>query len=268
MTSRSSARELDRAIDSILAGATDVELNDGHLLATARRLAALSKPAPEAPARSLARDLFLAEADARRARWVHSHHVPAVAPPPPRKGIRFGQLSALVMALLIAAIVGGALAGAASFSTPDSPLYRIKRSGENALLQLARDPVARADLDVNLAEERLREAEGMAAAGKPDVALDTLAARYDELRDAGDRLASAQPHDGRWKAAVSRYLTEAQKPIASLQRQLTQKGYPSWADQAGKMAGGFQRDLDRLKPKLGATINAPAPSPPAPSPST
>jgi len=271
VTARSRARDLDRAIDRILRGDIDVESSDGQLVATARRLAALSRTKAEAPARSLARDLFLAEADARRARWVHSHHVPAVAPAPPKRGLRLGQVSALIGALLIAAVLGGVLAAAASFSTPDSPFYSIKRSGENTLLQLSRDPIARSDLDVNLAEERLREAEGMAAADKPDLALDTMSTRYDELRDAGDRLAAMGTRDARWKSAVQRYLAEARKPIAPLERQLTQKGYPTWATEAGNLAKDFQGYLDRLAPSLGvanqAPGSAPQPSPPAPSPS-
>ena len=271
MSSRSAARQLDRALDRVLNGDTEIDVADGQLVTTARRLAALSQLQPEAPARSLARDLFLAEADARRARWVHSHHVPAVAPAPRKKGMRLGQLSALVAALLIAALLGGVVAAAASFSTPESPLYRIKRSGENVLLQLARDPVARSDLDINLAEERLREAEGMAAAGKPDLALDILSIRYDELRDAGDRLAAEPTHDARWKAATKRYLSEAQEPVTPLQHQLKQKGFESWATQAGNMASDFQAYLDGIKPQLGATTtspgSAPQPSPPAPSPS-
>jgi Domain of unknown function (DUF5667) len=272
LSGRSSARELDRNIDRVLAGETEIDSDDGQLLPTARRLAALARPRAEPAARSLARDLFLAEADARRARWVHSHHVPAVAPPPPKKGIQLGQLSALLATLLIAVLLGGVLAAVASFSTPDSPFYGVKRSGENVLLQLSRDPVSRSDMDVNLAEERLREAEGMAAASKPDVALDTLETRYDELRDAGDRLAAAQPRDARWKGAVTRYLAEAQKPVTPLEHQLTQKGFPTWAAQAGSMAGDFQQYLDQVKPRLGVTNAAPGaapqPSPPAPSPSS
>jgi Domain of unknown function (DUF5667) len=268
MSARSAARDLDRAIDRILAGDQDVESRDGHVLATARRLATLNRPPAEAPARALARDLFLAEADARRARWVHSHHVPAVAPPPPRKGIRLGQFSALIAALLIAILLGGILAVVASFSTPDSPFYGIKRSGEKTLSQLQRDPVSRSDLDVNLAEERLRESEGMAVAGKPDLALAALSTRFDELRDAGDRLAAARPHDARWKGAVNRYVTEAQKPVTPLEHQLSQKGYPSWADQAGSMAANFQKYLDGIKPQLGVVTPLPTPTPlPSPLPS-
>ena len=270
--SSAGARDLDRAIERLLNGDVEVESRDGQLLATARRLAALSRPPAEGPARSLARDLFLAEADARRARWVHSHHVPAVAPLPPKKGIRFGQVTALLAALLIAALLGGVVAATSSFSTPDSPLYRVKRSGEDALLKLARDPISRSDLDIKLAEERMREAEGMAAAGKPDIALSTLSTRFDELRDAGDRLAAAQPHDARWKDAVKRYLAEAQEPVTPLQHQLIQKGDASSAKEAGDMSSEFQAYLDGVKPELGVANTsapgpAPQPSPPAPSPS-
>ena len=272
MSPRSAARALDRALDRLLAGEPEAEPdgNSGQL-AAARRLRTLPRPAAEAPARSLARDLFLAEADARRARWVHSHHVPAVAPPPPRRGIRLSQLTVLLAALLIAIFVGGVVAVGASFSTPDSSLYGVKRAGEGALIGLARDPVARSDLEVKLAEERLREAETMAANGKPDLALDTLADRYSELRDAGDRLSSAPTHDARWRAARTRFLDEASKPVAPLQRQLTQKGYPTWAAQASDMATQFQRYLDQLTPSLGVQRRspdaAPQPSPPAPAPS-
>jgi hypothetical protein len=195
-----------------------------------------------------------------------------VAPPAPKKGIRFGQVTVLVIALMIAVTVGAFLAVAANFSAPDSALYPVKRTGENILLTLARDPVSRSNLEVNLSEERLREAETMAAAGRPDLALDMLSARYGELRDAGDRLAADPVRDARWRDARSHFLDEAARPVAPLQRQLQQKGYPTWAAQATAVASDFAKYLDGIKPKLGvkaspAGTSPTAPSPPAPSPS-
>ena len=84
-------------------------------------------------------------------------------------------------------------------------------------------------------------------------------------------LAAAGVRDARWKSAVQRYMNEARKPIAPLERQLTQKGFPTWATQAGNLAADFQRYLDQLAPQLGVANgspgSAPQPSPPAPSPS-
>jgi hypothetical protein len=148
VSSGASARDLDRSLDRLLAGE---HLSDGEAsapeLSAAWRLRSLTRPGAEPAARSLARDLFLAEADGRRARWVHTHHVPAVAPVPRRKGIRLGQLTLLLAALMIAVTLGVILAIAADFSTPDSGLYPIKRAGESALLGLSRDPVGRSDLE-------------------------------------------------------------------------------------------------------------------------
>jgi hypothetical protein len=174
---------------------------------------------------------------------------------------------------LIAVTVGAVLAAGASFSGPDSSLYPVKRTGENILLAHARDPVSRSNLEVNLSEERLREAEAMAAAGRPDLALDMLSVRYSELRDAGNRLAADQVRDSRWRDARGRFLDEAAKPVAPLQRQLQQKGYPTWAAQATAVAGDFAKYLDGIKPKLGVKASSSgasptAPSPPAPSPSS
>jgi hypothetical protein len=267
VSSGASARDLDRSLDRLLAGE---HLSDGEAsapeLSAAWRLRSLTRPGAEPAARSLARDLFLAEADGRRARWVHTHHVPAVAPVPRRKGIRLGQLTLLLAALMIAVTLGVILAIAADFSTPDSGLYPIKRAGESALLGLSRDPVGRSDLEVNLAEERLREAETMAATGKPDLALDALSARYAELRDAGDRLAAPQAHDSRWSGARGRYLDEANKPVLPLERELSQKGYPSWAKQAAGMASDFQKYLEQLRPRLGVKAGGGAAPPTQPSP--
>jgi hypothetical protein len=263
------AREVDEALDRIVAGearSLGAPPPDGAaaLLERARALRSLPRPAADVAARSLARDLFLAEADARRARWVHVHHVPAVAPVPPGKGVQVGQLTALLLALLAAVAVGGVLAVAASFSEPDSGLYAVKRGGENILLTLNRDPVSRSDLEVKLAQERLREAETMASVRKPDLAVEALSARYAELRDGGARLASARSRDSRWTAARSRYLDEANKPITPLQRQLTQKGYPSWATEASREQSAFQKYLDDLMPLLGVKPNPqPSPSPSA-----
>jgi hypothetical protein len=187
-----------------------------------------------------------------------------VAPPPPKKGIQFGQVTALLLALMVAVTVGGVLAVAASFSEPDSSLYPVKRTGESTLLMLSRDPASRSDLDVKLAEERLREAETMASNGKPDLALDALSARYAELRDAGDRLAADRIHDSRWNAARTRFVDEANKPIAPLQRQLSQKGHPSWAKQATNEQADFQSYLEALLPQLGIKPSPqPSPSPTA-----
>jgi hypothetical protein len=267
VSSGATARDLDRSLDRLLAGETPSGGGmSGGELAAARWLRSLPRPQAEAPARSLARDLLLAEADGRRARWVHSHHVPAVAPPPPKKGIRLGQLTLLLLALLIAVTVGVVVAAAADFSTPDSSLYTVKRAGENMLLRLSRDPVSRSDLEVNLAEERLREAETMAAVGKPDLALQALATRYSELRDAGDRLAAPQARNARWTDARDRYLDEAGKPVLPLERELSQKGYPSWAKQATDMASGFQKYLEQLRPRLGVKAGGGAPPPTQPSP--
>jgi hypothetical protein len=182
-------------------------------------------------------------------------------------------VTVLLAALAVAVTVGAVLALAASFSTPDSSLYSVKRTGEKMLVTLSRDPISRSDLEVNLSEERLRESEAMAAAGKPDLALDALSARYQELRDAGDVLAAEDVHDSRWKAARGRFVDEAGKPIAPLERELSQKGYPSWAKQATSMANDFAKYLDGVKPELGLKSSAPAtlptqPSPPAPSPAS
>ncbi|MDQ6710857.1 MAG: DUF5667 domain-containing protein [Candidatus Dormibacteraeota bacterium] len=85
-----------------------------------------------------------------------------------RVGLAFAM--AAVAALGIA---GSALAAPAAL--PDSPLYQIKLSEESLRLALV-SPSHRADLVVHIGSERLREAQVMAATGKPALAAGTVRA--------------------------------------------------------------------------------------------
>jgi len=82
---------------------------------------------------------------------------PAFVPVLARVAIAFG---------LVLSIVGGTVAAAQS-SLPGSPLYRIKLTGEDARLNLTRDPAQQATLAMTFASERTHEMERLAIANRP-----------------------------------------------------------------------------------------------------
>jgi hypothetical protein len=160
--------ELDRELNEALDSLRDVPLPDegrqaaqrAVFLATARQQRRLAQ-SPARPARSPG---FLRPAPALSRRW-------AVA----------GVITAIVLAMLISS---GGVIYAADGAVPGDPLYGVDQAVESARLGLTHRPESVLKLLLALAEERLTEAEELAAQqdeGNLDLALDNYGAAVSSL---------------------------------------------------------------------------------------
>ena len=160
--------ELDRELGEALDSLRDVPLPDegrqaaqhAAFLATAQQQRRLAQ-SPARPARSRG---FLRSAPALSRRW-------AVA----------GVITAIVLALLLSS---GGVIYAADAAAPGDPLYGVDQAVESARLGLTHRPESVLELLLSLAEERLTEAEELAARqdeGNLDLALDNYGAAVSSL---------------------------------------------------------------------------------------
>ena len=155
-------------------------------------------PVPAVPADTLAarRRQFLSTARTYKRQAVSAHPFqrfmewvwpvqrtgqPALLPVLARVAIAF---------VLVLSIVGGTVAAAQS-SLPDSSLYRIKLTVEDARLNLTRDPSQQATLAMVFASERTQEMEQLAIANRPIGTL--LALRLQSQLDAALNAAARAP---------------------------------------------------------------------------
>ena len=226
-----------------------------------------SLPTPSAtPAlRARLRTIFLAEAAQRRVGWVHRHplalrqsHRPQV------RRLHIGSAVLTVFLLGLALALGVLAAVAAGFSDPGSPLYSLKRGGENALMMVTRDPVSRSNLDVSLASQRLKEAEVTAVDGNGPVTLDLIRSREKDLQDAATGLLSSSRSAPGWTAARDRLVAEASQPVSGATQSLGDQGQRGWASDLEKEAAAFQARWAPLARLLTAPPPKPHPSTPAP----
>jgi Domain of unknown function (DUF5667)/Putative zinc-finger len=103
-----------------------------------------------------------------------------------------GRRAALAFALAsVVALALGTGAFAAETSLPDSPLYGLKRAEEQVRLALTFAPQARLEFDVQIANERLREARAMTGLGKTALATASLRDFNRVLREITPRLSNA-----------------------------------------------------------------------------
>ncbi len=117
-------------------------------------------PSPDPRRQASARGAFLQEAARRRAERL--------APRRPFGFPRLIPLRPLVVALLLVGLVLAGMTGtayAADRARPGDPLYPLDRSLETLQLRLTSDPQRAATLRLAQAEERLLEAESLAASG-------------------------------------------------------------------------------------------------------
>ncbi|TMF89738.1 MAG: hypothetical protein E6I08_04235 [Chloroflexi bacterium] len=274
-------RQLDAAMDRLLAGDSPVAaaawaplVNDAAgLLAAAAGVVDLPREAAPAAVRARLRGRFLARAAERRAGWFHRSYTPAVVPgrKPRREPSPLSSATAMGLAMLLAVLAGGVLAVAAAFADPDSQVYGLKRAGEATLLGLSTDRISKADLEIKLAAERTKEADSMASGRRPNLALDAVDSRFDDLRAAAADLAGIPPahRDARWKAVRDRLETEAAKPVSDLERTLTSGGYKAQAAQLKAANERFQADHQEFDKKLSVKTPTPQPSgAPTPVPSS
>ena len=161
--------DLDRLLDALVAGEEPEATGD---------LASYLHPARVARAafvRSLDDDVaqgHLAELRADRARNV------LVVPPARNRRFRFAVAGLVSAAFLF--LGGGTAIGLSSSAIPGNPLYGVKRAAERISLAMHRDPVSRANLHLQFANNRLQEVAALTLAGKnPQALADDLEAELD-----------------------------------------------------------------------------------------
>ncbi len=278
MLVESTPKQLEEALSrrregASLAGATGLTPAAGeleHLVALAERIERMPKePAPPG-ARDRARSRFLAAGDHHRASWVHQHRLPHRTARHPAPHHPFRNFFLLGTALVIALVGGAGLALAAGLSEPDGQLYPVKTMGQRVVLALTSDPVTKAGTEVDLANQRFQDAEGMAAKGKGGLTVSSLSAYYSYLRDASARL-SGKAHDARWKQVRDRLLAVKSKTPTEVERGLSEHNDTVHLGQVRQLEKDFAADSKRMDLALGLAPPAKSPgnsvdSPPSPSP--
>jgi hypothetical protein len=170
----------------------------------------------------------------------------------------------LAIAILFPVTLGALLAAAATFADPDAPLYGMKRATESVLLAVNTGGVARAGLEISLANTRQQEAEDMAARGDGAKAVNAERDRFDELRAAARDLGGAG-RTSAWRADRDRLVTMAAVPVDPIERDLETTGQGDAANEIKALNAGYQRDRDALPRTLPLPPDTRAPGP-SPSP--
>ena len=156
------AEQLEKSLQEVAQGkSTDKSL--APLLATAQIVRALGEPPPTPPDHLVrGRRRFLTEAARlRMQKSTKSRNYVW------REGnMRVKLAGVLIATLLVFGMVFG-VGQAAAASLPGGPLYGLKLAAEQARLELTSDPVAKAEIATDLAENRLGEIAQMVAEGAP-----------------------------------------------------------------------------------------------------
>jgi hypothetical protein len=223
----------------------------GGMLDLSEQIAGLRGRAPQSGARSRVRDAFVQGGQAHRAVWVHQHRLPLrrAKHPLPSHGIRWSLV--VGTALMLALLTGVTLALAAQLSEPDGSLYPLKLNTERLLVAANRTPVSKAAVRMQLANQRYRDTEAMAARGKGKLAVASMAAYYDQLRQAGDDLAGAK-HDASWKAVRDQYVKAEVKPIDNIITQLQNTRQTTALAGVKALTDQFTKDRKAIDAKLSA----------------
>jgi DNA-directed RNA polymerase specialized sigma24 family protein len=273
---RASELALDRGLDRIAAGASAEEavaaapeLRDQQpLLEAAWAARTLLPKAIDPGLRDRVRSALLAEAAERRATWVHAHQgIGPIAAPPRRRLRTAGRLATGTLLAIVAVGLGILIAGFAVTSEPDSPMYPLRRVAEDALVFAHRSAPSRAELEVDLADQRLREADAMALNGKAALAVQAVHDRYVELRQAARALIDdSGAHDAGWQAARAKLVGDETANLNQLEEQLTADGDGWAAQQVRQEAAAYDADRKNIDQELGVnpqTVQTPAtPAPP------
>jgi hypothetical protein len=119
---------------------------------------------------------------------------------------------------------------------------------------------------MQLANQRFRDTEAMAARGKGQLAVTSMAAYYDQLRLAGEELAGAK-HDAGWKAARDQYLKAEVKPIDNIVTQLLNTHQTAALAGVRALTDQFAKDRKAIDAKLTALPAGSAGAQPQPLPS-
>jgi hypothetical protein len=171
----------------------------------------------------------------------------------PSHGIRWGLVVAA--ALMLALVAGISLALAAQLSEPDSGLYPLKLNTERLLVAANGAPVGQAGVRLQLANQRYRDTEAMAARGKGVLAVQSMAAYYDQLRLAGAALAAAR-RDAGWKSVRSQFDTAEAKPIDNIVTQLQNTRQTTALAEITALRDQFAKD----RKSIDARLNPPSPA--------
>ncbi len=265
--------EFDAAVDGVLAGRAPREAaatvnQPADVLARLRTVASLGLRRPPRPDSDLLRRVraeVLAVAVERRVAFVQSHLGGPVIGGQQRKPnkhpIRGWLLLAVVLALAVG--LGSTIAVLSSFADPDSPTYGVKRFGEATLVAVNTDPVARANLEANLAQARTLEAEDMAAKGRGPLAAQAVSDRSDDLRAASNDLLRSQNRGSRWRTVRDRVVAIAGASLSSIESDLASHGQPVDRDQVRNLDQAWLSGLPAFDRRLGKTFPLPAtPTPP------
>lgn len=273
-------RQVQQALERRAAGAdvgTAVGLHPAadhveKLLSLATAVQELPRENPPAHSATALRERFLVEGAARRAAWIHTrpmkHRISRH--PAPRHDLRW--LGVVVLGVFIALIAGSVLSFAAMTSGPDSHLYPIRLAGERALLSATRDPLSKAGTKVDLADQRLRDAEDMADKGHGDLAVSALASYYSLLRDSGAALAGMKNRDSRWKSTRDHFARTESKDVTALEHELSINHAVSAAARVAAMQEAYSKQRPEIDKRLGIHASSATPSIPVlganqPSPS-
>jgi DNA-directed RNA polymerase specialized sigma24 family protein len=273
-------RAFDSAVDEVIEGADPepmaASLSAPHdatalLEQVANVRALVGDPIDPATATRL-RTAMLAATAERRALWVYRNHGTATVPGIEKRHYptRTGTFVALAVAVVLAVVVGAVLAVLSSFAGPTSSFYALKRTGESALVAIQVDPVDRAQLEINIAETREREAEDMASRGNGDQTVTAVAERYRLLTAASHDLVSVSVHDTRWRNARQRLFDKSDAQMTAIERDLQATGQVRSEQEVQHLAAGFDVSRKPVETELGRTTTAPTqsviPSPSSPAP--
>lgn len=275
MLAEASSRQLEDALARRAQGASMVEATGltpaaeelEGMLALSDALATLPGPAPHPGARVRVRNEFVESIASHRAAWVHRHQL-QIRPSRhrlPTHRVRWTLV--LVFALLLALIAGSGLGLASQVADPDSPIYPVKLASEKLLIGLSRGSTARAAVRLQVANQRFREAESMAAKGDSKLTLAPLRGYYDQLRVAGRELTSG-PRDAGWIKVRDQFDKAENKPVDVIITQLRARHHPETAVQAQALQTAFNADRKKIDAELKNGIQPGGPnSPQAPLPS-
>ena len=238
-----------------------------RLVTIAEGIAALPAPATDAAARGRNRISFMDDGAGFRTAWVHNHSVAHRRSRHPVKTHRVRWTLVVAFAVFLAIFTGVGLAFAAQLSDPDSPLYPVRIVSEKGLVAVSRNPVDKAAVHVDFANQRFRDAESMAAKGKAQLALDALSAYYDELRLGTNTLGSVKLRDKKWLDTRKQLASAESKRIDIVEAALTNAGQKDAAAIVAERQKAFNAERQTLDKQLAVEVPKPAaPAPASPPP--
>ena len=238
-----------------------------HLVTIAESVMALPRAAVDPVARGRNRDAFNGESEGFRTAWIHNHSIAHKVSRHPARTHRVRWVAVVVLAVILALVTGVGVALAAQLSDPDSPLYPVRLVSEKGLLAVTRNPVDRAAVHVDFANQRFRDVEAMAAKGKVQLALDGLNGYYDELRTASNTLGSVRTRDKKWLDVRNQLASAESKRIDIVETALTAAGDKDAAAIVAEREKAFNVERQTLDKQLAVETPKPsAPTPASPSP--